>query len=183
MYDAKKIEEEVLDFWKKNKIYQKSKDKNKGKKPFYFLQGPPYTSGRLHIGHAWNNSLKDAALRYKRMKGFHVWDRAGYDMHGMPTASKVQEKLGLKTKEEIIGFGLDKFAKECMKFSVEHAKLMDEDLSRLGIWMDYENAYHPINEEWVESVWLLVKRAEVEKSFYVGVKRLIWCYFCSSGLA
>ena len=112
MYNPKEIEERVLSFWIENNIYKKTRDLNKGKKPFYFLQGPPYTSGKLHAAHAWNNSMKDMVLRYKNMKGLHVWDRAGYDMHGLPTASKVQEKLGLKTKEEIIGYGLDKFAKE-----------------------------------------------------------------------
>ena len=183
MYDARKIEEEVLDFWKKNKIYQKSKDKNKGKKPFYFLQGPPYTSGRLHCGQAWNHALKDSILRYKRMKGLHVWDRAGYDMHGLPTESKVQKKLGLKTKEDIVKFGLNKFAKECMKFSVEHAKLMDKDLSGMGIWMDYENAYHPIDEEWIESVWWLVKRAEEKNRLYEGEKTMSWCSECATALA
>ena len=112
MYDANKVEKEVLEFWKSKDIYKKTRDKNKDNKPFYFLQGPPYTSGKLHIAHAWNNSMKDMVLRYKNMKGFHVWDRAGYDMHGLPTASKVQEKLGLKSKEDILGYGLDKFTKD-----------------------------------------------------------------------
>ena len=153
MYEANKIEEEVLQFWKDNNIYKKVRDKNKGNKPFYFLQGPPYTSGKLHMGHAWNNSLKDLVLRYKNMKGLHVWDRAGYDMHGIPTAAKVQEKLGLKTKESILKYGMGKFIKECMEFSKNHAKVMNDDLFRLGIWMDYKNAYMPIEEDWMESVW------------------------------
>jgi len=72
MLDLKEIEKEILDFWKENKIYEKSKEKNKKGKPFYFLQGPPYTSGRLHIGHAWNNSMKDIALRFFRLQGRKV---------------------------------------------------------------------------------------------------------------
>ena len=71
-YDFNRIEKEVLDFWEKNNIYQTLKEKNKGKKKFFFIQGPPYTSGRIHMGHAWNNSLKDIALRYKRMQGFDI---------------------------------------------------------------------------------------------------------------
>ncbi len=183
MYEANKVEEEVLKFWKDNNIYKKTRDKNKENKPFYFLQGPPYTSGKLHIAHAWNNSMKDMVLRYKNMKGLHVWDRAGYDMHGLPTASKVQEKLGLKTKEEIIGYGLDKFAEECINFSVEHAKTMNKDLFRMGVWMDYENAYFPINEEWIESVWWLIKRAEEEKRLYEGERTMSWCSYHGTALA
>ena len=90
MIDFKKIEAETLKFWEDEKIYEKVKNKNKNGKKFYFLQGPPYTSGRIHIGQAWNNSMKDIILRYKRMKGLNVWDRAGYDMHGLPTENAVQ---------------------------------------------------------------------------------------------
>ncbi len=183
MHDQNKIEEEIFEYWKKNNIYKKVRESTKGNKPFYFLQGPPYTSGKLHTGHAWNNSLKDAVLRYKQLKKFDVWDRAGYDMHGLPTASKVQKELNLKTKEEIIGYGLDKFAKACMDFSIKHAKIMNEDLSRLGIWMDYENAYMPIDEEWIESVWWLIKRADEENRLYEGEKTMTWCPTCATALA
>ena len=183
MYDPNKVEEEIVDFWKKNNIYKKVRESTKGKKPFYFLQGPPYTSGRIHIGQAWNNSLKDAVLRYKQMKGFQVWDRAGYDMHGLPTASKVQKELNLKTKEDIVKYGVDKFVKACMDFSIKHAKMMNEDLFRLGVWMDYENAYMPINEEWMESVWWLIKRADEEKRLYEGERTLTWCAEHATALA
>jgi isoleucyl-tRNA synthetase len=183
MYDSQKIEEEILEFWKKNDIYKKVRDSTNGKKPFYFLQGPPYTSGKLHAGHAWNNSMKDFVLRYKQMQGFDVWDRAGYDMHGIPTASKVQKELNLKTKKDIEKYGLDKFANACMDFSVKHAKIMNEDLFRLGIWMDYENAYMPIEEEWIESVWWLIKRAEEEGRLYEGKKTMTWCPTCETALA
>ena len=84
-YDFKEIEKEILDFWGKKKIYEKAKSLNSRGNKFYFLDGPPYTSGRIHIGTAWNKAVKDAFLRYKRMQGYNVWDRAGYDMHGLPT--------------------------------------------------------------------------------------------------
>jgi len=183
MYDPQKIEEEIIEFWKKNNIYKIVRDSTKDNKPFYFLQGPPYTSGKLHAGHAWNNSMKDSVLRYKQMNGFEVWDRAGYDMHGIPTASKVQKELNLKTKEDIERYGLDKFAKACIKFSKKHAKVMNEDLFRLGIWMDYENAYMPIEEDWIESVWWLIKRAEEEERLYEGKKTMTWCPTCETALA
>ena len=127
MFDFKENEKQILKFWEKNKIYEKVKKKNSKGKKFYFLQGPPYTSGKIHIGHAWNNSLKDMILRYKRMKGFNVWDRAGYDMHGLPTENAVQKKLGYKTKEEIEKHGVDNFVKACMDFSIQHAGYMNED--------------------------------------------------------
>jgi isoleucyl-tRNA synthetase len=183
MYAHKETEKEILEFWKKNSIYQKNKDKNKGKKPFYFLQGPPYTSGRIHIGQAWNNSLKDAVLRFKRMRGLDVWDRAGYDMHGLPTSSKVQKKLGLNSKEDIEKFGVDKFIKECMSFSEGHAEQMSKDLFDLGIWLNYKDAYMPISEDWINSTWFLIKKAEEKKRLYEGEKTMSWCAECETALA
>jgi len=182
-YNPKETEEEILKFWEKNSIHAKLQTRNKKGKKFYFLQGPPYTSGRLHIAHAWNNSLKDIAMRYKRMQGFDVWDRAGYDMHGLPTANKVQKALKLKDKDDIIKFGLDKFIKECQKFSEDNKKLMDIDLQRLGIWMDYENAYLPVTNEFMSSEWLLIKKAHNQKRLYKGKKIMHWCASCETSLA
>ncbi|HII14724.1 MAG TPA: isoleucine--tRNA ligase [Nanoarchaeota archaeon] len=183
MYDFKAVELEMLDYWSQSRIYPKLKKKGEGKKKFYFLQGPPYTSGRLHMGHAWNNSLKDMVLRYKRMQGFDVWDRAGYDMHGLPTEHKVQAQFDLKTKEDIVNFGLDRFTKECIKFSSEKAKMMDADLWRLGIWMDYDNAYWPIKNEYIEGIWWLIKKAHEKNRLYEGLRTITWCASCGTALA
>jgi len=176
-------ERKILEFWEKKKIYEKVKKKNKKGKDFYFLQGPPYTSGRLHIGHAWNNSLKDLVLRYKRMKGFNVWDRAGYDMHGLPTENAVQKKLKIKDKLEIEKYGVSKFIKECIKFSTENAKIMNQDLERLGVWMDFENAYLPIKDDFIEGEWWLIKQAWKQKRLYKGKKIMHWCKSCETSLA
>lgn len=174
MLDFRKAEDEVLKFWETNKIYEKVKKRNAKGKKFYFLQGPPYTSGKLHIGHAWNNSLKDMILRFKRMKGLDVWDRAGYDMHGLPTENAVQKKIGLKTKEEIIAYGVEKFIRECMKFSLEHAGYMNEDLWKLGVWMDHKNAYKPVEKEFIDGEWAFFKKAWKQKRLYKGKKVMHW---------
>ncbi|MFH0870347.1 MAG: isoleucine--tRNA ligase [archaeon] len=182
-YDFKEVEHGVLKLWKDKHIYQKVKEKNSGGKSFYFLQGPPYTSGKIHIGHAWNNSLKDVAMRYRRMKGFDVWDRAGYDMHGLPTERKVMELHKMKLKSDIEDFGISKFSEECLKYSTEKALAMNEDLWRLGIWMDYENAYMPVKNEFIEGEWFLVKRAHDQGRLYEGDRTLTWCPNCATAMA
>lgn len=174
MLDFHKVEEDILKFWEKKKIYEKVKKKNAKGKPFYFLQGPPYTSGKLHIGQAWNSSLKDMALRYKRMQGFDVWDRGGYDMHGLPTENAVQKKLKLKTKEDILKYGMGKFVKECFKFSIEHAGYMSEDLWKMGVWLDHKNAYFPIKREYVDGEWAFFKKAQEQGRLYKGFKVMHW---------
>jgi isoleucyl-tRNA synthetase len=183
MYIAKNKEKEVLDFWKKKKIYEKVKQKNKKGKPFYFLQGPPFTSGRLHIGHAWNNCLKDAALRQKRMLGLNVWDRAGYDMHGLPTENAVQKLLKFKDKKAILDYGLAKFVKECKRFATDRVKEMDKDLWTLGVWLDFKNAYYPLDNDFMSNEWFLIKKAWEQKRLYRGKKIMHWCASCETALA
>ena len=101
-YDFKTAEEHVLKLWKDSQIYQKQKKmKKKGAKTFYFLQGPPYTNGKFALHHAWNNALKDMVIRYHKMKGEDVWDRAGWDMHGLPIERVVMKELDVKEKKDI----------------------------------------------------------------------------------
>ncbi|MFH1802964.1 MAG: isoleucine--tRNA ligase [archaeon] len=174
MLDFHKVEKDVLEFWEKEKIYEKVKKKNSKGKKFYFLQGPPYTSGKLHIGQAWNNTMKDMALRYKRMQGFDVWDRGGYDMHGLPTENAVQKKMGFKNKDEIEKHGVEKFIKECINFSVEYAGYMDEDLWKMGVWLDHKNAYKPLTKDYVSGEWFFFKRAQEQGRLYKGKKVMHW---------
>ncbi len=182
-YNFKEVEKEILEFWKKKKIYEKSITLNARGKKFYFLDGPPYTSGRIHIGTAWNKAIKDAFLRYKRMQGFNVWDRAGYDMHGLPIELKVEKKLGIKSKEEIPKFGVAKFIQECKSFAVENMKLMNEDFTKMGVWMDFDNAYQPIKNSYMEGEWWLVKKAHENNRLYKGKKVMHWCSHCATALA
>ena len=181
--DFNEMERKILRFWEEEKVYEKVRKKNSKGKKFYFLQGPPYTSGKLHIGHAWNNSLKDMILRYKRMNGFDVWDRGGYDMHGLPTENAVQKKLGLKTKEEIEKYGVDKFVKDCMDFSIEHAEYMNQDLWKLGIWMDHKNAYKPVEKEFISGQWALFKKAWEQKRLFKGKRVMHWDAEAETSLA
>ncbi|MBI1969839.1 isoleucine--tRNA ligase [Candidatus Woesearchaeota archaeon] len=182
-YDPIAVEKEILSYWKKHNTYEKARKKNAGKKSFYFLDGPPYTSGRVHIGTAWNKALKDVVLRYKRMQGLDVWDRAGYDMHGLPTEHGVQKKLKLAGKEDILKFGMERFIQECEKFSVENLQQMNEDFIRMGVWMDFENAYQSIKKEFMEGVWWLIKRAHEQKRLYEGLRTIQWCRHCMTALA
>jgi len=182
-YDFKEVEAQVLKLWEDKAIYQKVKEKNKDGKPFYFLQGPPYTSGKIHIGQAWNNSIKDVALRYRRMKGLDVWDRAGYDMHGLPVERKVMSQQKMKFKSDIEKFGVEKFTNECLRFSTETAQGMSQDLARLGVWMDFDNAYMSVKNEFIEGEWFLVKKAHEQNRLYEGEKTLTWCPNCATAMA
>ena len=183
MYNFNEIEENVLKFWKDKQIYQKLKKRNSRGKKFYFLQGPPYTSGKIHIGTAWNNCLKDQIMRYKRMQGFDVWDRNGYDMHGLPIENKVQKLLKIEDKKQIEDYGVEKFVKECKKFSLEMANVMTEGMKKLGIWFEFDDPYMPVKNEFMENEWLLIKKAHEQKRLYLGEKTMTWCQSCETALA
>ncbi len=105
------------------------------------------------------------------MNGFDVWDRGGYDMHGLPTENKVQKKFNLLTKKDIINFGVEKFSKECLVFSETNANIMSEDLWKLGVWLNNENAYMPIHNSFIEGEWFFNKKKLMKKNrLYKGKK-------------
>ncbi len=182
-YNYKETEEEILSYWNEQECHKKAKELVAGRKPFYFLDGPPYTSGRVHIGTAWNKALKDLLLRYKRLRGFDVWDRAGYDMHGMPTELATAKELGLKTKKDIEKYGISKFVTACKDLAIRNMKLMNEDFKRLGVWMDFDNPYMPIKKEFIEGEWWLIKQAHKNNRLYEGEKTMTWCASCATALA
>ena len=173
-YKAQEAELEILKHWKTHKITESLRIRNENGPKFYFLEGPPYTSGRVHVGTAWQTSMKDIVLRYKRMQKFNVWDRMGYDMHGLPTEQKVMAKLDLKNKEDIEKYGLKKFTDECEKFCSEMMHKMNEDFIRLGITMDFSDPYQPIKKEFMEGEWWLIKRAHEKGRLYQGLRTMHW---------
>lgn len=175
-FEPIKIEEEVIDFWQKRKIYEKQKAMGKNGPKFYWICGPPYTSGKFHIGHFWNYAaLKDPFFRYKRMQGFDLWDRGGWDMHGLPTERKVMAKLGIKSKEEIASFGVENYVKACEDYSKETVMQMNKDYVRWGVWYDHKNAYMPISPEYMEGIWWCIKKAWENGFLYQGDKVMAWC--------
>lgn len=103
------LEENILNFWIENKIYSKIRKKEQGKETWRFIDGPPYTTGSIHLGTAWNKILKDYLIKYKRMRGYKVTDTPGYDTHGLPIEVQMEKELGIDNKQQIVEYGVDKF--------------------------------------------------------------------------
>jgi isoleucyl-tRNA synthetase len=182
--NLKEVEEEILKFWDNNQIYQKAKKAVSRKKKFKFIDGPPFVSGKIHLGQSMNKALKDLVLRYKRMKGFHPNDQPGYDCHGLPIEVQVDKKLGIKNKKEIESkIGVENFLKESKKFAIKYADIMKQDFRRLGVWMDWENPYMTLDNKYIEGVWWALKEAYKKKLLYKGEKVLQWCARCATALA
>jgi isoleucyl-tRNA synthetase len=107
--DVAKREEEVLAFWKANKIFEKSLAKPSPKGEFVFYDGPPFATGLPHHGSLLSSIVKDLIPRYKTMRGYHVRRRWGWDCHGLPIESLIEKRLNLKTKKDILDIGIEKF--------------------------------------------------------------------------
>lgn len=183
-YDAKKSEQEVLDWWRSNDIYNKVKRMHAGDRLWFFLDGPPYASGAIHLGTAWNKIIKDAALRHKTMQGFNVRKQPGWDCHGLPIEVKVEEKLGIKSKKEIEQtFGVKKFIDECKQWALDHVALMTKQFKRLGVWMDWDAPYVTFTNDFIESAWWTLKRAYEKGLLRMDLRVIHWCPRCETALA
>ncbi len=181
--NLRELEESVQRRWKENSIYAKSIDRMKDKKKYYFLDGPPYASGAVHLGTAWNKVLKDSIVRYLVMNGKNVRRQAGWDCHGLPIEVMVERKLGIKNKKEIEEFGVEKFIGECKSWAHEHVKLMSSQFERQGVWLDWEKPYMTLEDEYIEAAWWTLKKAW-EKDLLVRHLRVVtWCPRCETALA
>ena len=179
-----KLEEDILDFWKREDIYAKIREKEKGKDVWRFIDGPPYTTGAIHLGTAWNKILKDYLIKYKRMRGFRVTDTPGYDTHGLPIEVQLEKILGIKNKQEIQNFGVDKFIKSCKEYAQEKLIEMNEQFKRLGCYFwDWDNPYITFKNSYIEGIWWTLKKAYENGYLYQFFRPLNCCPRCATALA
>ncbi len=177
-------ENKIKAFWKKHGIPKKARLKNsESEKRFYFMDGPPYATGHIHMGTALNKILKDVALRSKRMQGFNVFDRPGYDTHGLPIENRVEKQLGFKEKQEIERFGIAEFVEECRKYATQFIDSMNAEFEDLGVWMDWENPYLTLRNEYIEAIWWTFKKAEEKGLLYLGKYSVHVCPHCGTAVA
>ena len=179
-----KLEEKILDFWKNEDVYSLIKKKEDGEKFWRFIDGPPYTTGSIHLGTAWNKILKDYLIRYKRMRGFTVTDTPGYDTHGLPIEVQMEKELGIKNKQEILEYGVDNFIKGCKDFALKNLKIMNEQFKRLGCYFwDWENPYITYKNSYIEGIWWTLKKAWEKGLLYQFYRPLNCCPRCATALA
>lgn len=156
-YDEKisypKIEEGVLEFWKDNKIFEKSISTREDKKTFTFYEGPPTANGKPGIHHVMARTLKDLVCRYKTIQGYQVNRKAGWDTHGLPVEIEVEKHLGIKSKSEIPEFGVEKYNEACRNSVFTYKDLWEQMTTRMGYWINLDDAYITCDNNYIESVW------------------------------
>lgn len=181
--DLVKLEESILTFWKENNIFEKSLNKNKAKKRFVFYEGPPTANGAPGVHHVLSRVYKDIFPRYKTMKGYYVPRKAGWDTHGLPVELEVEKQLNINSKKEIEEIGIEKFNKLCresvMKYEEEWKKLTD----RIGFWLDMDNAYITFKNDYIETVWWILKTIWDKNLLYQDYKIVPYCPRCGTPLS
>jgi len=176
-------EEEIQAQWEKDKMFEAVLEKNKGGKYFSFYDGPPFATGLPHYGHILASVLKDTVLRYKTMRGFgarRVW---GWDCHGLPIENMIEKEHGLKNKEDIIEFGIEKFNKAAHDSVLRYDKEWKKMIPRIGRWIDMENAYKTMDSNYTESVWWAFKTLYEKDLIYKGFKPMQICPRCETTLS
>ena len=183
-YEPISLEEKVMRFWEENNIYLRVKEKRKGNRKFYFLDGPPYPSSDvIHVGTGWNKVIKDVVIRFRRMQGYDVWDKPGYDCHGLPIEVAVEKMLGFKSKKDVENYGTDRFIEKCRELVYKNVSSMTARFRNLGVFMSWEDPYMTLKDEYIESGWWLVKRAYERGMLKKGVKVMHWCPRCETVLS
>ncbi|MEM5812549.1 MAG: isoleucine--tRNA ligase, partial [Candidatus Aenigmatarchaeota archaeon] len=184
-YDHKKIEKEVQDYWKRNKIPERVVDfSRRGGKKFYLLDGPPYVNGIPHVGHIKTTTFKDIWGKFKYMQGFSVWFQPGFDCSGLPIENAVEKKLGIKSKKDIEEkIGIENFIKECKSLAEQNLHLWMELYKELGAWRGWVEPYLTYKDYYLESGWWTVKRMYEKSLLSEGTRPSFWCPHCETVLS
>ncbi|CAL4320154.1 isoleucine--tRNA ligase [Buchnera aphidicola] len=172
-------EPEILKNWYLNNLYQLIRQKKEGKEIFYLHDGPPYANGNIHIGHAVNKILKDIIIKSKNMSGFDAPYIPSWDCHGLPIEQKVEEEIGLISKQ----IDTQIFQDKCRKYAKKQVKKQKEDFIRLGIIGDWENAHLTMDFQNEANIIKTLSKIIKKKYLYKAFKPIHWCLKCHSSLS
>ena len=170
-YDGPRLEKEILDFWGKEKIFEKSVEKGDTKPLYIWNEGPPTANGKPGIHHVLARTFKDLFPRFKTMRGFHCPRKAGWDTHGLPVEHEVEKELGIFDKAEIERqVGIAEFTRRCRESVMRYIDSWEKMTERMGFWVKMDEAYYTLNNDFIETVWWLLKTLWDKGLIYQGHK-------------
>jgi len=176
-------EERILEFWKENKVFEKSLEKKAPKGKYVFYDGPPFATGLPHYGHILGSVTKDVIGRYQTMLGFSVPRRWGWDCHGLPIENIVEKELNISGKKAIEEMGIDKFVEYARSKVLTYVSEWEKTVSRIGRWVDFDNSYKTMDNTFIESVWWALGELNKKELLYEGVRVLAYCPRCETPIA
>ncbi len=175
-----KREEEIQAYWKENRIFDKSLElaRARGYPRFNFYEGPPFASGSPHLGHLITKTVKDSVIRYKSQNGYWVPRVAGWDTHGVPLETKGQQKLNLRTREDILKASISTFNQTCREIVLTVRNDWEKTTERFGQWMDFFHDYKTMDFSYMNSVWWVFKQLYDKNLVYRGIKVMPYSPAC-----
>ncbi|WP_326690970.1 isoleucine--tRNA ligase [Streptomyces sp. NBC_01795] len=181
--DLPALERAVLDFWSESKVFARSLEQSEGRPEWVFYEGPPTANGMPGAHHIEARVFKDVFPRFRTMRGYHVARKAGWDCHGLPVELAVEKELGFNGKQDIENYGIAEFNAKCRESVTRHTDAFAELTTRMGYWVDLDDAYRTMNPEYIESVWWSLKEI-FNKGLLVQSHRVApWCPRCGTGLS
>jgi isoleucyl-tRNA synthetase len=168
------LEEQLLAFWKEQRIFEKSVDEAAHRPRFVFYEGPPTANGMPHPGHVLTRVMKDVVLRYKSMTGYYVPRRGGWDTHGLPVEVEVEKALGIRGRHAIEEYGQEAFARQCVDSVFKYIEEWRRMSARIAFWLDMDAAYVTFHKSYVESVWWALKTLFEKGLLYQDYKVVWW---------
>jgi isoleucyl-tRNA synthetase len=177
------LEEGVLKFWKMQKIFKKTIELRKGAPEYVFYEGPPTANGKPGVHHVEARAFKDLFPRYKIMNGFHVSRRGGWDTHGLAVEIAVERKLGFNNKQQIEEYGIEKFNALCKKSVFDYIQDWEKLTDRIAFWVDLGDAYVTYTNEYIESVWWILKTFWERDLLFKRYKIVPYCPRCGTPLS
>ncbi|HKJ39426.1 MAG TPA: isoleucine--tRNA ligase, partial [Anaerolineales bacterium] len=181
--DVTSMEEGVLKYWKQAGIFKKTVEQRQGKPEYVFYEGPPTANGKPGVHHVLARAFKDMFPRYKIMRGYNVSRRGGWDTHGLPVEIEVEKQLGFTNKQQIEEYGIDKFNELCRKSVFTYIQDWERLTDRIGFWVDLEEAYVTYTNDYIESVWWILKNFWDKDLLYKGYKVVPYCPRCGTPLS
>jgi len=183
MLKQQEIEKKVLAFWKRRKIFDKLRCKNRGKKKWSFIDGPITANNPMGVHHAWGRTYKDLFQRFKAMQGFDQRWQNGFDCQGLWVEVEVEKDLGFNSKRDIENFGLDRFSKACRARVNKFSAIQTQQSIKLGQWMDWKNSYYTFTDTNIEYIWHFLRKCYEKGWLYKKTMVLPWCYRCGTSLS
>lgn len=165
-------EKKILEFWKKEQVFEKSVEMRSEDKLYSFYDGPPFATGLPHYGHLLAGIIKDIIPRYWTMKGYRVERRFGWDCHGLPVEYEIDKKLDIKGRKGVEEFGIANYNDECKSIVQRYTAEWRQTVERIGRWVDFDNDYKTMNPDFMESVWWVFKQLWEKDLVYRGYKVL-----------
>jgi isoleucyl-tRNA synthetase len=177
------MEREVLEFWERERCFQKLVEKNQGKPTWSFLDGPITANNPMGVHHAWGRAYKDIFQRYHAMTGHELRYQNGFDCQGLWVEVEVEKELGFKSKRDIESYGIGPFVEKCKERVRKFAALQTQQSIRLGYWMDWNNSYLTMSDENNYTIWAFLKKCHERGYLYHGWDAMPWCPRCGTGIS